>query len=225
MNLLTQKRPQSELVQILKSTPPLEFRYLDKPTLDRHMHDIFEYKFKKTATPQDRASCKEIARGFTYVIPHVDRYELLMKRVRIEEEDLAHAYRSSWHLLPKKHKNQRRKAALQYNESVASAISQLTEFVNRQAYHLNQMEDEMVEQVMDLESTEIEVKLSTEPGYYIEPAPKEDRYRMTPKQVSRYLIQQSKGMIYYDAIEISRKLREFGFEQSPHCTAFYVKIK
>jgi hypothetical protein len=233
MNLtLTQtKRKPEELLSILQKNKakadkkPFEPRYLRGEEMDLHMAHIHDGEYRRLATDEDRRACLEIARGFTYTIPHVDRHLMLLRRVTVDDRVLARHYGEVWHRAPEAWRNHLRRGAERYMRYCRKSSGELEAFVNRQAGHLNDLSDEQAELVMDLESTEIEVRLSTEPGYYIEPAPKEDRYRMTPKQVSRYLIQQSKGMIYYDAIEISRKLREFGFEQSPHCTAFYVKIK
>jgi hypothetical protein len=233
MNLtLTTKKAPHELVQLLKSTPRKQqqkinaLRYLGSKEMEQHMGGIYDRLFRKLATERERNACLEITKGFAYTIPYVDIYlDLLTLLHHHFSQAVEEAYGEVWGLAPQEWRNHIVKGAKNYIQKATRASSELRVFVNKQAGHLNALSDEQAERVMDLESTEIEVKLSTDLGYYIEPGPKEDKYLMSPKEVSRYLIQQSKGMIYDDAIEISRKLRQGNFPQSQYSRAFFVRIK
>lgn len=139
------------------SVPEPRPRYLDRQTLERHMEAIHNDLFRRVSSQADRQACKEIARGFTYVIPFVDRYALVMERVRITEEELRRCYTpEKWDRLPEPNKNQIRKAARKYEEGVALALRELTSFVNRQSLHLDQMKEELMEEVMYLEPEELD---------------------------------------------------------------------
>jgi hypothetical protein len=224
MNLLTQKRPQSELMQLLESTPPPSFKYLPDAEYQRHMDKIADYNFATRVDAYGRETCLHLASGFTYVIPYLDRYVMDMKKCLITDQDLERHYKV-WDALPDHYRNKIRKERDRHNNKVEKGLKQLQDFANHQSRHLGKMDEEHQDLLMALEPSEIEVKISSDLAYYIEPAPLEDKYLMTPKEVSRYLIQQSKGMIYEDAIETSRKLRDRGFTQSEYSTAFFVRIK
>jgi hypothetical protein len=233
MNLITTKRPQSELVQLLKSTKntPAKkakkvnaLRYLDAKEMDLHMGEIHDRLFRKLATAQDRAACLEIAKGFTYTIPYVDIYlELLALIKKLFSEAVEEAYGEVWQIAPKEWRNHITRGARNYITKADRASDELRAFVNRQAGHLNALNDEQAEMVMDLESNEIEARMSTETGYYIEPAPREAAYLLTCKTIAVNLAIYSKGALYLTPLEVEKELSKRGFLKGD--TGFYVRLK
>jgi hypothetical protein len=233
MLTLTQKRPQSELVQILKSTKNTQvkkapkvnaLRYLDAKEMDQHMQEIHDRLFRKLATEQDRAACLEIAKGFTYTIPYVDIYLALMALIKDRYKEAAkEAYGEVWQIAPKEWRNHILRGAERYTDKTEKATEELRAFVNRQAGHLNALNDEQAELVMNLESNEIEAKMSTETGYYIEPAPREEAYLLTCKTIAINLAIYSMGALYLTPLEVEKELSKRGFLKGD--TGFYVRLK
>jgi hypothetical protein len=242
MLTLTQKRPQSELVQLLKSTkntpakkarPMNALRYLDAKEMDQHMGEIHDRLFRKLATAQDRAACLEIAKGFTYTIPYVDIYlELLALIKKLFSEAVEEAYGEVWQIAPKEWRNHITRGARNYITKADRASDELRAFVNRQAGHLNALNDEQAELVMDLESTEIDLSISSEMGTYIEPdnEQREENWQRAG-QIAANLRIWSQHAIQAEATTLGRQLKEKGWPHTQRkvkgqtVTGYYVKIK
>lgn len=228
---LTPTKPQ-DLKQFLKQVqqaPKQErkFEYLSNDKLQQQMDTIHDQLFRETATEQDRNACKEIAKGFTYVIPYVDIYELCMKRIRVNQDAILRRFYTPaiWDVLPEKNRNQIRRFAEKYQSSVDYSLAELTAFVNRQSLHLDKMTETEQELVMDLETPELDVKVANELRTYFKPAQTlDDKYLMTCKQACINLCQFTKGNLYLEPQEMKKALEARGFVKSEFVNAYFIEL-
>lgn len=225
------KKTVQDLHQLLQQVPKQpqperNFAYLSHDRLQQQFDTIHDTLFKETATEQDRESCKEIAKGFTYVIPHVDRYELCMNRIQISDQVLRRFYTPQiWDVLPDKNRNQIRRFAEKYQQSVDYSLAELTAFVNRQSLHLDKMTETEQELVMDLETPELDVKVANEIRTYFKPADTlDDRYLMTCKQAAVNLAKYTDGNLYMTPQEMAKTLELRGFVRSEKANAYFIQL-
>lgn len=228
MNTLTQIKPKNtELLNILasykKPEPRVpEYRYPNSKEEFNALDAIFNQEFSKQMTPHERNSCRMLAKIFTLGVAHHDVYEMACNRIEIGEEQLCR-HLVGWKNYPEPLKNRWRKGAARYIKVRAEEAGNLKEFYERQAFHLNQFDEQTADLLLDIEDTEIEVQLTTELINYIAPAPSEANYEMTCKQVAIHIAQQSGGAVYLTPLEVERELRARQFIKSEN--GFFVKIK
>lgn len=198
------------LMRQIKQAKPAEIKYPDNAVIEADMQKLHDHIFNLEVDEHGRHACMQIAKGFTYVIPYVDKYLLDMERCFITDDHLA-KYCKGWNEAPVSYQNKLRKAATIFNGKVKKSLLTLREFVNRQAFHLNELSDEKAEKVMQLEETEIEVQVSTDLRSYLQPAPKESKYLLPAQTIAQNLALYSKGLIYYSPSEVARELTKRGF--------------
>jgi YesN/AraC family two-component response regulator len=227
----TQPNTQNDLIATLRKVEKAlkkekkkpKYKYLKSDMLDDHMAKIVDFKFKTTADKQDRIACKEIAKGFTYTIPHVDRYLMRMRKCLVTEQDLQKHYADKWHTeFNEAYRNHIRKGMARCNAYCERSMSELEDFVNRQSKHLNELDDLLVEEVMDLASEEVEVRISTDLRSYVMPAPVEAGNQLNAEAICVNVALNSKGMVYYSPSKLAAELRDRGFERGP--VGWYVKL-
>lgn len=229
MNITANKRVPQELIRELqkfqKSQPEKSRPYPTDSKLDEHMGIIHDYKFKTEVDAYGRECCRMIAKYFTGVIPYVDRYAVDIVKGYIEEGDLERHYRNEWFNLDEGYKNKIRRAARRYNDGIKQSITQLQEFCNRQAYHLDKMEDETVGSLLDFDEHEILDPHKIES--YITLATAETGVLWPSQALSRELIRISKGAIYFDKNEVAKELRDREYKELKRgrkSLGFYVKF-
>jgi hypothetical protein len=185
--------------------------YLSNEKLQEHMGLIHDYNFKIKVDAHGREACRQIAMGFTFVIPHIDRYTQDMQGCDITEADLQRHYDGSWQQMNQEYRNKIRKSAEEYNKSVKLSLEQLKMFANRQSLHLNKMEDDVAGMLLDMEPTEVELMVSRNLRTYIQAGHSTEAYWVAGTELCETLAQLSKGLLYLTPSMLAKELKQRGF--------------
>jgi hypothetical protein len=238
MNLITPKRPQSELVQILKSTKNTPVKKAPKEAKKKYRYPtaeeefkaldlIFNQEFSRQLTDYEKQACKMLAKVLTMGVAYHDIYELACKRIVISKHHLCQ-YLTGWADYKPELQNRWTKGAKRYLDTRAGESEAMKTLFTRQAFVLDKLDDETAEKVLDLEPNEIEIQHATDLRTYIAPG---DEALMSCTAICEYLITLSKGACIKWPNRIGEELEKRGFEwgerkvKSRTVRYYYIKLE
>jgi hypothetical protein len=224
MDALTQSR-RADFISTLQNMPQPEkktpqFRYPTAREEFRALDAIFTQELGRHLTPHERKSCEMLAKIFTLGVAHHDVYEMACQRVEITEEQLC-KHLVGWRLYPEPLKNKWRKGAKKYLQTWAEESRSLKEFYARQAYHLDQFDDETAGRVLDLEESEVTLQHANDLRTYFAPDTSKE-HSLTCKQIAANMANFTAGSVYLTPQEVAQELERRGFEKGG--AGYYVKI-
>jgi hypothetical protein len=226
MNLLTQTRPQSELVQILKSTQHTQTRKETKkkyryPTAEEEFKAldlIFNQEFSRLLTDYEKKACKMLAKVLTMGVAYHDIYELACGRITLSTHQLCQ-YLTGWDDYEPALQNRWIKGAKRYLNTRDGESTAMKALFSQQARVLDRLDDETAGKVLDLEPGEIEVQYATDLRTYLAPG---KEALMSCGQICEYLITLSGGACIKWPHHVGRELDKRGFEKGE--AGYYVKL-
>jgi predicted anti-sigma-YlaC factor YlaD len=106
-----------------------------------------------------------------------------------------------------------RKAAKKYMKEVKSKLKELTDFTERHASYLNAVTDDAhVEMLLDMEPTELDLKVVRNFRTYLKQGESNEAYFATPAALCELLSQLSKVLLYLTPQKLSKQLKQAGYK-------------